>query len=414
MGVAHPPSWQGRLVPRLSLTTLSRPQTYPHEVALAWMAVRGLQRSRFAFCLLILLLNIGVQLFLWLTFSLMSLPELGQQSATASLTQAGRDRKCACPSVEPAAAECETLKDKEEEEEVQKGGQAGKRSEEGDQEGVGEEERYLLVIIVLSSVRGQERRETIRRTWMKGYQDQDPPVLMRFTIGTLQQPTADLQDLMEEQSNHGDLIFLPDLKEDYTNLTLKVLQSFVWADKHLSFSYLMKCDDDTFIVMDTVLKELDGRLLGKSYYWGFFDGRATPKKTGKWTEKGNWFLCDHYLPYALGGGYVLSADLVHRIASNADGLQLYNNEDVSVGVWLSPYEAERRHDVRFNTEYVSRGCRNVYIVSHKQSVQDMLTKQRQLEINGVQCEREMQTRPSYEYNWGELPSKCCKRISTIP
>ena len=33
------------------------------------------------------------------------------------------------------------------------------------------------------------------------------------------------------------------------------------------------------------------------------------------------------------------------------------------GVWLSPYEAERRHDVRFDTEFVSRGCQNEYIVS---------------------------------------------------
>ena len=62
-----------------------------------------------------------------------------------------------------------------------------------------------------------------------------------------------------------------------------------------------------------------------------------------------WFLCDHYLPYAMGGGYVISSDLIHRVAVNADGIQLYNNEDVSVGVWLSPFIAERRHDKRFNT-----------------------------------------------------------------
>lgn len=355
------------------------------------MATRGLQRSRFAFCLFILLLNIGLQLFLWLTFSFMSLPDLAQHGATVGPT-ANPPRGCSCPSVEPAAAQCGVPTSDED---------ASKRK------------HYLLTVLVLSSVRGRERREAIRGTWMKGYQDREPPVIVRFAIGTLQLPSSDLQALTQEQSEHGDLILLPDLKEDYTNLTRKVLHSFAWVDTHLNFSYLMKCDDDTFIILDTVLSELAARKLKQSYYWGFFDGRATPKRSGKWTEKG-WFLCDRYLPYALGGGYVLSADLVHRIAVNADGLQLYNNEDVSVGVWLSPYEAERRHDVRFNTEYVSRGCKNVYIVSHKQSVQDMLGKQRLLESTGVQCESEFQTRPSYEYNWDEVPSKCCERKSNIP
>ena len=71
-----------------------------------------------------------------------------------------------------------------------------------------------------------------------------------------------------------------------------------------------------------------------------------------------------------------------RISSAADGLQLYNSEDVSVGVWLSPYEAERRHNVRFDMEFVSQGCRNVYIVSHKQSIDDMRRKDRTLKRAG--------------------------------
>ncbi len=379
------------------------------------MAGRGLQRSRFVFCLFVLFLNIGVQLFLWLTFSFMSLPELGQLGTTAGASQPATrgGGACSCPPVEPAPAQCGAPGDEE-------GGRVG--PEDGEVEGglviqvEGKEKKrkhYLLVVIVLSSVRGRDRRNTIRGTWMKDYQHRTPPVLVRFTIGTLQLPTSDLQALTEEQAAHGDLVLLPGLKEDYANLTRKVLQSLVWADTHLNFSYLMKCDDDTFVVMDTVLAELAARTSRQSYYWGFFDGRATPKRSGKWAEKG-WFLCDRYLPYALGGGYVLSADLVHRIAANADGLQLYNSEDVSVGVWLSPYEAERHHDVRFNTEWVSRGCRNVYIVSHKQSLQDMLSKHRLLISTGRQCDKEVQTRPSYEYNWEEVASKCCERKPGIP
>ena len=84
-----------------------------------------------------------------------------------------------------------------------------------------------------------------------------------------------------------------------------------------------------------------------------------------------------------------------------------------MGVWLSPYEAERRHDVRFDTEFVSRGCRNVYIVSHKQRI-DMRKKQRMLKVTGRLCEKEYQTRKSYEYNWNVEPTKCCERRSDVP
>ena len=52
-------------------------------------------------------------------------------------------------------------------------------------------------------------------------------------------------------------------------------------------------------------------------------------------------------------------------------LHVFQHNSTTVGVWLSPYEAERRHDVRFDTEFVSRGCRNEYIVSHKQSIENM-------------------------------------------
>ena len=57
----------------------------------------------------------------------------------------------------------------------------------------------------------------------------------------------------------------------------------------------------------------------------------------KWAEH-NWFLCDHYLPFAIGGGYIISANPIHKITITSDYLQLYNSEDISVSVWLSAYK----------------------------------------------------------------------------
>ena len=66
-------------------------------------------------------------------------------------------------------------------------------------------------------------------------------------------------------------------------------------------------------------------------------------------------------------------------------------------------------------EFQSRGCNNKYLVSHKQSVEDFKSKHYSLEAKGLLCEKENQVRASYQYNWNELPSKCCIRNdSSLP
>lgn len=65
-------------------------------------------------------------------------------------------------------------------------------------------------------------------------------------------------------------------------------------------------------------------------------------------------LCDTYLPYALGGGYVLGRPLVAHVVAAAPLLAAYTSEDVSVGAWLAPLNVTRRHDVRFDTEWKVR------------------------------------------------------------
>lgn len=373
--------------------------------------MRSVRQSRFLFCLLILILNIAVQLFLSLAFGFLAFP------IPNSSNQFMADRgECNCPQVK--------IEDEQQKlsQQLAEGvtcgippSQSSKVDNSNKHSLLEDNTHYLLVVLILSSVRGKERRDAIRETWMEGYRDLEHPVLIKFSIGTLGLSSSDLDSLRSEQLAFNDLLLLPNLQESYSNLTRKVLYSFVNLQHHFDFSYLMKCDDDTFVVLKTVLRELLERTLQKrsSFYWGFFDGRAHVKKQGKWSEK-DWFLCDRYLPYALGGGYVLSHDLVTRIASAADGLQFYNSEDVSVGVWLSPYKAERKHDVRFDTEFVSRGCRNVYIVSHKQKMEDMRKKHRTLKSTGHLCEREYQTRLSYEYNWNVEPTKCCERRTGVP
>ena len=173
-----------------------------------------------------------------------------------------------------------------------------------------------------------------------------------------------------------------------------------------------------FIYMIQVIaEELRARTSdARPLYWGFFDGRARVKRSGRWAEP-SWTLCDRYLPHARGGGYVLSAAVVSFVARNARALRRFTSEDVSVGAWTAPLDLERRHDPRFDTEHASRGCHDAYTVTHKRDPAALRTLYRNLLDTGRLCGRDGQFRRrlSYVYDWSVPPSLCCVRNdSSIP
>lgn len=188
----------------------------------------------------------------------------------------------------------------------------------------------MIIILAAPTAKSEQRRNTIRKTWLLDIDELDRKVVVKFVIGTSQLSEQGEQRLRSENKIHGDLLLLPNLKDSYQNLTTKVLQSFVWISDNIDSFYVLKADDDTFVRVDEVVSELETVSPKTNLYWGFFRGDANVKKRGPWAER-KWILCDKYLPYANGGGYALSASLVNFIARNADILQIYNSEDVSVG-----------------------------------------------------------------------------------
>lgn len=271
----------------------------------------------------------------------------------------------------------------------------------------------FLVVLITTGPKYTERRSIIRSTWLAR---REPDVTAMFVVGVASLAPDERQTLEAEQARHGDLLLLPELHDSYDNLTAKLLHMFTWLDRHAHFRYVLKADDDTFARLDLLVAELRARgdpPGAERLYWGFFSGRGRVKGAGRWRESG-WELCDYYLPYALGGGYVISADLVRYVRLNAALLKMWQSEDVSLGAWLAPLDVRRVHDPRFDTEYKSRGCSNKYLVTHKQSLEDMLEKQQTLQRLGRLCKEEVKLRLSYVYDWSVPPSQCCQRKDGIP
>ncbi|RUS81504.1 hypothetical protein EGW08_010732 [Elysia chlorotica] len=264
-----------------------------------------------------------------------------------------------------------------------------------------------LAILIISSPGNIHERDTIRDTWLKGVDAKK--VLFRFVVGTSSLDAEGKDKIHREALVHKDILTLQGIADSYQQLTLKVLEAFKWLDTNVDFRYVLKVDDDSYVRVSNILAELEHKPKDR-LYWGFFDGRANVKTSGQWKET-KWILCDTYLPYARGGGYVLSSDLVHFVAHNHELLETFMSEDVSVGTWLAPLRINRHHDQRFDTEYVSRGCQNSYLITHKQSVLKVRELNTNLLTTGNLCKEEVVERASYEYNWSFPPSKCCPRPS---
>lgn len=268
-------------------------------------------------------------------------------------------------------------------------------------------ESYLFVLI-MTSPKGKTKRKAMRETWLNNKLE-NFHIKHRFIVGTKDLNTIVLKELQEEQNTYADLLFLTEHKDSYNALTIKLLKSLLWVNRNVNTKFVMKVDDDTFVRLNVLVESLKKRDHLKRLYWGYFRGNSNVKRIGPWAEK-NWFLSDHYLPYALGGGYLISCDLVEYISRVSDMLQIYNSEDVSLGVWLAPVKLNRIHDIRFDTEYKSRGCSNEHIVSHKQAPENMYEKFDNLKHNGKLCKKEKETLYTFDYNWLVPPSQCCQRV----
>lgn len=275
--------------------------------------------------------------------------------------------------------------------------------------------KTFLLIVIMTGPNNFNKRKVLRDTWLSQNKNESETMHF-FVIGSKGLNYGLGQQLREEQQQYNDLILLNDFEDAYEKLTEKLGITLSYLQKHFSFRYLFKADDDTFAMVNQLIYELKhNKTINtiQNLYWGYFYGRGHVKTSGPWKET-EWKLCDYYLPHARGGGYILSKNLVEFVAYTFPILKQYKSEDISLGAWLAPLELTRIHDIRFNTEYKSRGCKDLYIVTHKQSVEDIQKLHSNLQKYNKLCIKESTLMYGYDYNWDVPPSQCCKRTKGIP
>ena len=244
---------------------------------------------------------------------------------------------------------------------------------------------FFLYIIIPTRPTDIVRRTVIRETWASPYA-QSTTIGIKFIMGTFGLTESEVQKVSAERESHGDIILLPDHKEDYHNLTRKTLRLIQWASENIKFKYLMKSDDDSYVLVAALLKMLRNKVVTKPIYFGFMSkyGKPITDPKSKWMEP-NWKLCDTYLPFAHGPGYVMSYELVKGIsaASSEVNFHMYNNEDTSLALWVAPFDIEYWEA----NVYISLGnqCNNATLLVHYQDPNRMRMRHKNVLAKGKLC-----------------------------
>jgi len=137
---------------------------------------------------------------------------------------------------------------------------------------------YLLIMVPILP-KSFHNREVIRNTWYKGLNDSGD-VMLRFAMGTVGLDDSMTSSLATENSTHGDLIYFDNLTESRAALTNKTLLLMQWAYSNVDFSYFLKCDDDTFVFVERMIRVLKNRKSSTGLYYGKFETKTRPKLSG--------------------------------------------------------------------------------------------------------------------------------------
>ncbi|XP_022201810.2 UDP-GalNAc:beta-1,3-N-acetylgalactosaminyltransferase 2 [Nilaparvata lugens] len=134
-----------------------------------------------------------------------------------------------------------------------------------------------------------------------------------------------------QEKNHYNDIVLVDVVDVYRNLPKKIIEFYKWINANVKFVYALKTDDDVFIDLPGVMRELSKA--NQWNWWSCFRIGWPVRRAGKWRE--TVLNRTEYPPFPSGAGYVVDSLVVHFLVDNYENLVMdAQGEDVSMGIWL--------------------------------------------------------------------------------
>ncbi|XP_044478236.1 hydroxyproline O-galactosyltransferase GALT2-like [Mangifera indica] len=242
-----------------------------------------------------------------------------------------------------------------------------------------------LFIGILSATNHFAERMSIRKTWMQSSAIKHSNVAARFFVAL--NPRKEVNAVLKKEAAYfGDIIILP-FMDRYELVVLKTIAICEFGIQNVTAAYVMKCDDDTFVRVDTVLKEINGISQKNSLYMGNLNFVHRPLRSGKWAVTYEEWPEEVYPPYANGPGYVISSDIAKFISSkhSNQSLKLFKMEDVSMGMWVEQFNSTKPVQYSHSWKFCQYGCMEGYYTAHYQSPRQMICLWDKLVRGRAQC-----------------------------
>ncbi|XP_004298603.1 PREDICTED: probable beta-1,3-galactosyltransferase 19 [Fragaria vesca subsp. vesca] len=245
--------------------------------------------------------------------------------------------------------------------------------------------RVELFLGILSAGNHFAERMAVRKSWMQHKLVKSSRVVARFFVALHGRKEVNVE-LMKEVEYFGDIVIVPYM-DNYDLVVLKTIAICEYGVRTAPAKYIMKCDDDTFVRVDAVLKEARKARKHRSLYIGNLNYHHKPLRFGKWAVTYEEWPEEDYPTYANGPGYIISSDVAKFILSEFEKnkLRLFKMEDVSMGMWVEQFNNSRPVKYVHSLKFCQHGCIEDYYTAHYQSPRQMICMWGKLQDGKPQC-----------------------------
>ena len=227
---------------------------------------------------------------------------------------------------------------------------------------------YNMIIMVTSSPMNTEKRDSIRKTWGRGWYNQvDLPKYRTFFQLGVSQDQRIHKLAVEEFATNRDIV-IGDFTDTFYALPVKVLMGFKWASSHCKFKYLFKIDDDVFVHIPRTFEYLNRWYVpSKGLYTGHVQFKTGPSRDGKYKITMREYPLKFYPAFVSGGGILLSTDVVEAMVRKFNVSNYFKLDDVFVGMLALQVGVFPIHDRYFNVWHDEKSCNcfSTDIIHHK-------------------------------------------------
>ncbi|XP_051580410.1 N-acetyllactosaminide beta-1,3-N-acetylglucosaminyltransferase 2-like [Myxocyprinus asiaticus] len=200
-----------------------------------------------------------------------------------------------------------------------------------------EKDRIFLLFAIKSTPKHFERRQAIRETWgREGSYDNGVQVRTVFLLGRSSVDDPSLDKLVSLEAQQFQDLLVWDFQDSFLNLTLKEHVFFKWMlDRCPSVSFIFKGDDDVFANTQSILNHLQSLdpTQASSLYTGQIIAEASPLRDPKikyYVPQS--FYEGPYPPYAGGGGFLFSGNLIPSLYHVSFYIPFFPIDDVYTGM----------------------------------------------------------------------------------